>query len=475
MLQEKCMSFVQKYMPYIVGTLLVFICCCILYKANWLFMGSLPGDDYQFLMTTAIGKPSHGATWDSRFWPLGLGDYSILLLFPYGATPLAHYIYNCVILLGACRILYLYLCDITSGNQKLSGFMLLILFCSAGFMQIHMECIYPERMILFILCVFMMCVHRAKLSNKIGYYVVALLVAIAATYMKEPVFAIFFTVSFIELVFNRNHSKASKIFNVMLILNSLIFVAIYVYRRLFKPCDRVYASFTPNFSAFDQFLNEPLLFCVIILLVIRSYYFLCRKDRSQVTTDALLLAGYIYSLAYFCLNLTAGYYVLPAIVLSLPALANFLNKCRGATLALVGIFLCAIPNIMHSASLVTNNWKHRQDDYKLFQRIVDEHDKNKKVYWLNLPQCANNDPNYNHSNMIMGHNRFQHFINYYSKNRCLIYPIEDITNILNDKCILICGVATTTTPAFKSIELTLLNKGFDRIADMNGYLVFGKN
>jgi hypothetical protein len=152
----------QKTISYFVlASGLLLICCCILWEANWVFHNVLSGDDYQFLMTTAVGKLSHASTWDARFWPLGLGDYSLLLLFPHGTTALGHYIYTCVMMILANLMLFAFLNKITS-NRLISLFSLLTLFSASGFMQIHMNCFYSERMIFFMLSTFMLCRHRAQ-------------------------------------------------------------------------------------------------------------------------------------------------------------------------------------------------------------------------------------------------------------------------------------------------------------------------
>ena len=61
----------------------------ILLNANWTW-----GDDYEFLISTAIDKIEwslHIAN-RGRFYPFGHFDYNILTLIPGATTPLAHYI-----------------------------------------------------------------------------------------------------------------------------------------------------------------------------------------------------------------------------------------------------------------------------------------------------------------------------------------------------------------------------------------------
>ena len=63
----------------------------IVYKAQWTY-----GDDHQFLVSTAIGKPI--PSWIGtqpaigRFWPLGQVDYDLLLWVPADYKCIAHFI-----------------------------------------------------------------------------------------------------------------------------------------------------------------------------------------------------------------------------------------------------------------------------------------------------------------------------------------------------------------------------------------------
>ncbi|MDR1375472.1 MAG: hypothetical protein LBJ45_01515, partial [Holosporaceae bacterium] len=73
----------SKIISYLIlSAILSLMCGCILWEANWVFNGPYFPEDWQFLSTTAVGIPSRAWTGSGRFWPLGLCDYSILLLFP---------------------------------------------------------------------------------------------------------------------------------------------------------------------------------------------------------------------------------------------------------------------------------------------------------------------------------------------------------------------------------------------------------
>ncbi len=450
------------------------VCFCILYHSNWIFCGTLAGDDYQFLMTTAIGKMSHGSTWRARFWPLGLSDYSVLLLLPYGKTPLAHYIYNSVILVISSLLFFNFINNIIRFNIKISLFSLFLLFCSSGFMQIHMECIYAERMIFFLLCVFIIFYKKACETKKDFYYYIAFFVAVWATYMKELVFVIFLIIAMTELFF-QSLTKQRKLFNYALLFNSFVFIIIYIYRRIFRVHEPAYATIHYNISL-EQFFNEPILYFMVILTGIRIYAVFFKKEYKCIFTDALLFAGMGYALSYCLLKLTSGYYLFPSIVLFLPAFAIFINKSNNFVKLMIflGAIFCAIPNLKKSVHIVINNWSHRQTDELFFQYIVDEFHRGKQIYWLSNSDLQKNNPEYEHLDAIMCLNRFQHFINYYSKFQIQIKRVFNTIN-LNQNSIVICGYPTVHSIKFNQIKKQLEKIGLYPIKELGGNMLFTTN
>ena len=103
----------------IICAILLLLSIVILRDANWIFDMSL-GDDYQLVGTTAVGKNAHSYTGNGRFWPLGLCDYCILLLLPYGTTVTAHFLYNCVTMILASVMLFSFLNKITADYSKIN-------------------------------------------------------------------------------------------------------------------------------------------------------------------------------------------------------------------------------------------------------------------------------------------------------------------------------------------------------------------
>ncbi len=419
----------------ILFSLLSFFCFCIVYNANWNFCNA--GDDYQFLMTTAIGKCSHGATWASRFWPLGLSDYSILLLFKSGkgVSALAHYIHNCVILIVSSLAMFFLLLKKTKKNCFISLLSVILLFLSTDFLQIHMYCIYPERMLFCIFCLFMLFVDKAMETQKTYWFLFAFIISAYSIYMKELVFVVFLAISILELSFG-NLSKKTKIFHVSMLLNAMIFVVIYGYRRIFLTHKNAYASVISSISdiSFAQFINEPILFLIVGLALFRGCIILLKKDELSFA-DSCLFASVGYAFSYFLLKLYSAYYFIPAIVLFLPAFAIFIDRIDTIRVLAVIVLFFVCLNFNHIKNKVTDAWKHRKTDQPVFEYIIKKNNEKQKVYWLT------DDPNFTldiHDTPDFFYlNRLHLFLKFYNNGSDLPITVIQDMPVLDENCVII--------------------------------------
>jgi hypothetical protein len=438
---------------------------CVLWEANWVFNGPYFPDDCQFLSSTAVGRPSWAWKGGGRFWPLGLCDYSILLLFPYGTTALAHYVYTCIMMVFASVMLFVFLCKITN-NHLISLFSLLTLFSASSFMQIHMNCYYSERMIFFMLSAFMLCKHKAQTEQSTVYYALAFLSAVYATYLKEPVFGAIAIIAIISLLSDKLSQK-ERVFNYALLLNSTVFVIIYIYRLYFRKQGKMYATVIKNISDFPlrQFNSESLLYLILLLMLIRVYKIVAIKDRVTVT-DSLLFAGGGYAFAYTLLNLTYNYYFIPTIVLFVPAFAVFLSNSKRLTrcASVAAVVVCSWSSINYSKNLVLDVWEHRKSDHLFFEYLVKEHKSGKMLFWLSDP--LENDLGY----------MYQCFINYYSGFSCKMERVFNFDKFDKNSLIL-CEPRTIQSDQFQKIYDKLTKLGFKKVKEFNGIVsevvVFG--
>ena len=135
----------------------------IIWDCNWRF-----GDDIQFLFTTASSKPIFTWFGSGRFFPLGLADYNVLLLVPFGYTVTAHFVWNSILWLFCMFFLFNFLKEITNKDYFVCIFSLIILICSYAFLwvNIHLLASESENVIYFMFSVFMFCAWKGEKNSQ---------------------------------------------------------------------------------------------------------------------------------------------------------------------------------------------------------------------------------------------------------------------------------------------------------------------
>ena len=303
----------------------------ILWNAKWTL-----GDDNQFITTTAIGLPVYGWCGSGRFFPLGLFDCSILLFVPFGNTAIAHLLYSCILMIGSSILFFNLLKKITGHDYLSSLLSIILLFFSASFLQLHMSCFYPERIIFFLSSIIMFCLWMAEYRHKTKYYVFAFISSVYMTYTKEPIFVALGIMALVELVFNEKlrmgvSDNKKKIFYIMILINCFIFVLFYAYFWFQNPPAEIYGSDRKHdiFTTILTLLRrEPYLLFAIILSILKVSSILFKKDKKQLIIDSFLFAGIGYACVIFILGFIHAYYIFPAVCFSLPAFAYQLHKLK---------------------------------------------------------------------------------------------------------------------------------------------------
>jgi hypothetical protein len=107
-------------------------------------------------------------------------------------------------------MLFAFLGKVTN-NYIIPLFSMLTLFLASGFVQIHMNCFYSERMLFFMLSAFMICRHKAQVKQSTTYYVLVFFSATYAIYLKEPVFGAIAIIAAISLLFDKLSKKGQSI------------------------------------------------------------------------------------------------------------------------------------------------------------------------------------------------------------------------------------------------------------------------
>jgi hypothetical protein len=354
-------KYSKNFYYLFIACIFIFTACYILIDANWIL-----GDDYQFFKKTAIGRfdVKHEGEGGNRLWPLGLFDYNFLILIPFGSTPMAHYLWNTITCI-ASLVIFLKLFHVISRKHFyfLSIFYLIVLYISPSFLLVNMQVIFAERMLIFLLAVFIYCSFKGKTSQKTKYYIVALVCACYATYCKEPIFGALAVFAFTNIIFGKL-TKKDKIFHWGLVANSIVYLVCYYFFGYVDSCsyteDRTVSG---NLNMIKNILlQNKLLLLSFLLAIFRSLLIFLKKDYKHIFFDSLLFSSIAYAIAYMLLRLlTYPYYFVPCTVLAIPVFYYWTSYLANNK-ALYKTFMCFILMIILSISV--DNFKKMKDEIK---------------------------------------------------------------------------------------------------------------
>lgn len=383
---KQILNFICYFLIFIS---LIMAITCILYNANWIL-----GDDWQIVATTAVNKFGlHGQHGEGRYWPLGLYDYNLLVFIKGGHTPFGHYLYNAFILVMFFIAIFYLIKEVVKDNQKILyyfTFFLVILLITKDFMMIHIDVIYPERMMIFMLAIFMLFYLKGLNSDKISHYFTAFFSACYLTYCKEPIFGIFLAISFMNLLFRyKKLSNNEKFFYVALIINSVIYVLQW-YFLVFKQTNEFYnLIYTSHLSVLELIYkivkDKPTFIFVSVIGLIRAYHVLVNKNYEHLFYDSLLFAGIAYIGAFVYLNLIHSYYFLISLLLALPSLVYWIDygfKSRKEKISIVSmcvIFSFSLYNIELTVEFIKNIHTSREGDMKIIEELESLQKNGKKI------------------------------------------------------------------------------------------------
>lgn len=339
-----------------------------------------PIDDYQFLETTQVGKflPPFIVPDISRFCPLLGFEYNVITrLLP--ATPVFYFAYHLLQLL-IFSFLSLQILKRATRNVALQYAILLLYITTPGFITALFRPFVGERSVIFWFTIFLFFYFKFQDKNKILSFGTALLCASIALYYKEPVFLMLGSFALLHLVSSwKTSALAAKWLDGSLLISAgiyglLYFVFVYLQRGPLN-----YAATIHNQDLIQQvisfFQSDPLLFLFLLpLLVIRVVAITTRRAQFHSFYDSLLLAALIYILVYFKLAIAGQYYLQPAYIAIMPALAyNFKPGCENqvqkvqfsyAVIALVfvlmsnptQIFPKSLPSTLNKYKYVASNY-----------------------------------------------------------------------------------------------------------------------
>lgn len=367
------------------------IVCSILFgvfivkNAEWTW-----GDDYEFLISTAIGE----IEWDlhianhGRLYPLGHSDYNILTLIPNANTPLAHYIVVLVsffLFVYFSYVLYNRLFSPIAEKPILVSWIVFfaIIFLFYYFYRLFFFLVYPERIMVVLFSLFFILYLKFVESKRYLYGVLAILVSIYLSYTKETSFIVFSTLIGVNLIFNfKNLSFREKVFYGALLLNVLVFLAVY-YFVAYRTADSFYSRHsTLNEVLKFTFGNLKLLYVATAFSLWRVFVFVFKKDRNNIFVDGLLFSAVLYAIANIVLKMPMAYYYFPAVLLAFPALIYWSIKVIKPHFMLFllitfsAYYVVKFPKVINNVQDLRTGSKH---DFIELTKILNSAEE---VYWL---------------------------------------------------------------------------------------------
>ena len=226
---------INKFLIYLAYFLIAILGAYFIVKdANWCF-----GDDYEFLVSTAIGKSeplSRHIAEVGRFVPLQHYDFNFLTLFSFGRTAFAHYLW---VAIGFIVLVYFWartsvlICrkNIHLYKTKLliSLVCFLMLICTPYAVWVFQEIIFAERLILVLLMIFIYLSILPR-KNEVFKYILAFAIAVYLSYMKEPMSGALCVFALTNLIFEyKKLSWPAKLFYMGLVLNFLVYLVLYYF------------------------------------------------------------------------------------------------------------------------------------------------------------------------------------------------------------------------------------------------------
>ncbi len=368
----------------------------IIYNANWLL-----GDQAEFLSTTAIGKieplSTHINTSNGRFYPLGHYSYNILTLFPLGKSVVSHFILNAVsfLIFVAATLILIHKIVYSSGNSKLNDWIILftLTFLFQRVYSVFIDIIFPERTVITLMFVFMLAVYQFFKTDKWLYGIIGLICSVYMVYCKEPLFLSFIIFALTNVIFNwKELSFNNRIFQLILVLNSLIFILLYyflVYRNITFAYVGNHGENNWIRLIIKMIWSNKIFFIGIILFFIRAYTILFRKDRNHLFYDGLLFAGLAYFFACLILKLNYTYYYLPALALFTPAIVYWLIRYIKPLGAFGVMLFLALFYVIKFPTLIYNNQSERIITYPKIEKITKYISAGYQLIWYNAESPTN--------------------------------------------------------------------------------------
>ncbi len=263
----------------------------------------------------------------SRWCPLRDFDLNLAQFLPYYELGKARFFLNSGRFALLIFFLYKLLPAKTAFEKYISVALLLAVpFITPAFVDVFAQPQFPETLLMVCLAFFMFAWARARERESGLWYTVAIFAAVFATYQKEVVFGMFLVIAVFDWLFGKR-TKYSKLFDLVLVCNAVLFLAswyMYSVSQSQWNYHTVSSCFNLNLSYFEilqsYFKNlSPVTFVILSLSIWRGIAVLFLRDRTRHIVDGFLFASVSWIVGYLILKGQNSYFLVPAVILALPA------------------------------------------------------------------------------------------------------------------------------------------------------------
>jgi hypothetical protein len=338
--------------------------------------------------------------------------------------------------------------------------------------------------------IFMLMYYKALETDRIKYYVTALLTAVYSSYCKEPVFGAFLVIALSNHLFKYNkETKRERIFYMSLIANAVIFCILY-YFLSYKNTSGFYGTGRLSMGILQYLLQviaqNPIIIVLFVFCFFRLYFIIIKKDREHLYYDCLLFAGmayiFAYYLLYFILGFSGAYYFLPGITLFLPSLVYWI-KYLYAKKTVFSLFLFFILmsiygfNWQYTKDTIKNKYKSRQEFIPYVTDLLLLYNNDREFIWYESDNSM-----FDYTHWIDARNWRKHienaFLNYLNKTEGhdFFAVKKDINDIDMTQNILFFYPTDNDQyqPMSNKLVVALQDNGFELYKDSYGILIYKK-
>ncbi len=366
----------------LVGTLAFFI----VYNAAW-----IQGDQHQFMSSTAMGRfySTIPITVNvNRFWPLGLLDLNLVLLFDTSAT--AHFAVNTLIFVIFALTAWRLCCRSIPSSIAHNIWIRILIVLGATLIisrpySLFLDIIYGEKILCTMLALFLLCGIRFFQTNKWLYGIISLVAAVYATYCKEPLFGALLVFGVVLLLFGyKTLSKQQKIYTYLLIANCIVFISIYLL-LIYSSTRESYSILSPYDTklalAIAMLRSQKMIAVAVLFAIWRAYKLIFKQEKEHLFFDAMLFAGVAYFCGMVLMNAYTNYFYMPAIVFVVPAILYFSSLYFKQWGALVVVGALSLFYVAKVPRLIKDSQSIRKSTPMFFQTIIDFQQHGYKIIW----------------------------------------------------------------------------------------------